>query len=381
MRLNQRFLNTHPQLSTLMKHFLLSLLIASSCLTIVRATDPLPQLPSTPAQKRIQVGVFLIQPFAFKSQEDYSGFCVDLWRKIAADMDQPFDFVPFTAPSELQKAILSNQVDVALGNISITKERLKIVDFSQPFMQGGMQVMIDEKREPGWEKLWSGLADSGHLKIFAIGIAIIVFFTIVLTIFERKWNEEFHESWADGLAESFYHVMSITMTGKSSHKPLPGPLGRILAGIWLAFGVAVVAYITSSITSVMTVNRLQGSINGPQDLPGHRVGTLAGTLAVQYCHDQNLDTTLFSNLPDMVQALVRRKIDAIVSDAMTLQWYDNSHPELPITEVGPIFMKKGYGIALPLGSTLRHEINRALLQEQESGFVDTLRKHYFGDIP
>jgi ABC-type amino acid transport substrate-binding protein len=91
--------------------------------------------------------------------------------------------------------------------------------------------------------------------------------------------------------------------------------------------------------------------------------------------------TLYSNLPDAVKALVHRDIDAIVFDAMTLQWYDNAHPELPITEVGQIFMKKGYGFPLPIGSTLRHGINRSLLKQQESGFTETLRKHYFGDIP
>ena len=240
--------------------------------------------------------------------------------------------------------------------------------------------MVDEKRENSWLKLWNGLRDSGHLKIFGIGISIILFFTVFLTIAERYWNKEFHSDWGNGLAESFYHVMSITMTGKSTHKGLPGPFGKILAGIWLAFGVGVVAYITSSVTSVMTVNRLKGMIDGPQNLPGHHVGAISGTLAQHYCEDQNLYASLYPNLPDAVTALVHHEIEAIVFDAMTLQWYDNAHPELPITEVGPIFMKKGYGFALPIKSPLRHDINRALLKEQESGFVETLRKHYFGDI-
>ena len=81
-----------------------------------------------------------------------------------------------------------------------------------------------------------------------------------------------------------------------------------------------------------------------------------------------------------MDALVGRRIDAIVLDAITLQWYDNSHPELPITEVGPIFERKSYAFALPIGSPLRHEINRSILKQNESGFLETLRKHYFGEI-
>lgn len=142
----------------------------------------------------------------------------------------------------------------------------------------------------------------------------------------------------------------------------------------------MVAYITSSVTSIMTVNSLENIIKGPQSLPGHKVGVIPGTVGAQYCSDHHLETTSFTSLPEAVTALVGRKIDAIVLDAITLQWYDNSHPELPITEVGPIFDKKSYAFALPIGSVLRQEINKSILKQNESGFLETLRKHYFGGI-
>ena len=330
--------------------------------------------------KKLRVGVYINQPFGYKGKEDYEGFCVDLWKEIAADLNQSFEYIPFPVLADLVQATSEGKVDIGLGNISITGERLKKVDFTHPYLEGGLQVMVDERRSDSWHKLWQGLRDSGHLKIFTIAIGVILVSTLLLTLGERQWNKEFHPDWPNGLAESFYHVMSITMTGKSSHKGLPGPFGKILAAIWLAFGVGVVAYITSSVTSVMTVNRLHGEINGPQDLPGHHVGAVVGTLSEQYCHDQNLNSSIYSNLPDAVNALVKKEIDAIVFDGMTLQWYDNAHPELPITEVGHFFLKKGYGFALPNGSKLRHDINRSLLKQQESGFEETLRKNYFGNI-
>ena len=74
------------------------------------------------------------------------------------------------------------------------------------------------------------------------------------------------------------------------------------------------------------------------------------------------------------------RVDAVVYDAMSLQWYDNSHPELPITEVGPVFSKKYCAYALPSGNTLRRDINLALLRRHESGYIEELRKRYFGDL-
>lgn len=341
---------------------------------------PKPQLIPAPLGKKLQVGLFINQPFANQNKEECNGFCVDLWKEMAADLGQSFEFVPYTNVTDLLNATAQNKVDLAIGNISITHDREEIVEFTQPYLQGGLQIMIDEKRESSWKRLWNGLRDSGHLMIFSIGISVILVGTVFLTLGERRWNQEFHPDWANGLSESFYHVMSITMTGKSTHRGLPGPFGKILAGIWLAFGVAVVAYITSSVTSVMTVNRLKGNINGPQDLPGHHVGSITGTLSQKYCEDQNLNTSTYSNLADAVKAMLNHEIDVIVFDAMILQWFDNAHPDLPITEVGPIFLKKYYGFALPIKSALRHDINQSLLKQQESGFTETLRKHYFGDI-
>jgi ABC-type amino acid transport substrate-binding protein len=305
---------------------------------------------------------------------------MDLWKEIAGDLGRGSEFTPYGSIPDLLEAISSGKADVGVSGIFVTEERLKLVDFSQPFLQGGLQIMVHEKRGSSFLKIWNGLRESGHLKVFGVGICVILIATLLLTFAERRWNAEFHADWANGISESFYHVMSIMMTGKSTHKGLPGPWGKVLAGIWIAFGVGVVAYITSSVTSIMTVNSLEGIIKGPQNLPGHMVGIIPGTVGAQYCLDRHLETASFNTLPEAVNALVGRRIDAIVLDAITLQWYDNSHPELPITEVGPIFERKSYAFALPIGSPLRHEINRSILKQNESGFLETLRKHYFGEI-
>jgi len=337
-----------------------------------------PTLGST--VKVLKVGVTLEDPFVMKKDGVYEGYCIDLWQALAADLALKFQYVPYDNFAELMQATEKGDVDVNADPVFITSERLKRMEFALPFLQGGMQIMIDENRTASLLKLWNGLRNSGHLKIFAIGIAVILMGTVIVTLGERRWNQEFPKDWANGLAESFYHVMSVVMTGKSNHKPLPGPLGKIMAGIWIAFGVAVVAYITSSITSVMTVNKLHSIINGPQDLPGHRVAVLRGSLAETYSRNSGLDYVNFSSLPEAVKALLAHEVDAIVHDAMALQWYDNSHPELPITEVGPIFEKKYLTFALPIGSPLRHDLSTALLKRHESGYCESLRQHYFGNI-
>ncbi len=361
-----------------MKRFLSTAFLPALILGIQSLSLQGDEAPSNNAP--IKVGVYVDEPFVTADGKAYRGFCIDLWKEVAADLGRNSQYIAFASIPELLDAVSTGKADVGVGGTFVTEKRLQTVEFSQPFLNGGLQVMIHEKRGSSLLKLWNGLKESGHLEIFAIGLAAILIASIILTMAERRWNAEFHTDWANGLAESFYHVVSIAMTGKSSHKGLPGPWGRVLAGIWIAFGVGVVAYITSTVTSIMTVNRLEGYIKGPQDLPGHRIAVIPGTVGAQYCADRRLLTSPFPTLTDATTALVNRQVDAIVHDAMTLQWYDNSHPELPITEVGSVFDKKPYAFALPIGTPLRHDINRSIVKQNESGFIETLRKQYFGDI-
>jgi ABC-type amino acid transport substrate-binding protein len=63
-----------------------------------------------------------------------------------------------------------------------------------------------------------------------------------------------------------------------------------------------------------------------------------------------------------------------------LQSYDFNHPELPITEVGPVFAPQNYGFALAIGSPLRIPLNQALLEFGESRTLAGIFHEYFGSI-
>jgi polar amino acid transport system substrate-binding protein len=69
-----------------------------------------------------------------------------------------------------------------------------------------------------------------------------------------------------------------------------------------------------------------------------------------------------------------------VLDAPMLEWYDNAHPELPITVVGPVFLAEQYGFALPTGSRLTRRISEEILRLKDNGTLDRLHAQYFGSL-
>lgn len=339
---------------------------------------PLPHSPD-PSTRDLVVGVLIEPPFVEKTAAgEYSGFAIDLWEEIARRTETRFSYKEFSAVPPLLDAVSSGEIGLAVTDLTVTRARLQKMEFCQPYFHAGLTIMINEDRKTSLLRLLRGLRDSGNLEIAGIGVAIVIVLTLVATLVLRRVDPGFSKHWHDGLAESFYHVVSVAMTGKSSYKGSVGPIGKIVAAIWIVCGVAIVAYITSAVAAEMTANKLRDEIAGPNDLPGKSVGVVTGTASCDYVNAQGWQSQGFPSLTAAVEALVARKIQAIVFDAPALLYFDHAHPELPIAEVGPVFDPLKYAFALPPGSANRVPFNVALLQLEEAGIAEKLRARYFG---
>jgi polar amino acid transport system substrate-binding protein len=332
------------------------------------------------ASTPLRVVVYVDPPFVIRAASGFGGFAIELWDKIASANGWKFQYTEVRTLPQLIDEVSQGQADVGVTDLFITSERMEKVDFSQPYFDSGLQVMVNTNRRPGLVELFRGLSKWGHLRVFAIAFGIMILATIILTIADRRLDPEFPREWTGGLAESFYHIMSTSAAGSSYHKRvIPGAIGHLLAGIFLACGVIAVAYITSSITSVMTIDKIRGHIAGSKDLAGKRVGTIVGSTGEAYCRSVGLDTRSFDDIHAAVRALMRHQVNAIVYDSPILRYYDKQHPELPLAEVGSVFESQNYGFALPHNSPLRHAIDEQLLKLSEDGYTASLNRKYFAE--
>ncbi|MGH6913548.1 MAG: transporter substrate-binding domain-containing protein, partial [Geminicoccales bacterium] len=184
--------------------------------------------------------------------------------------------------------------------------------------------------------------------------------------------------WRHGVAESFYAVMSIAVSGRAARKNLFGWLGRIWQALWLLCGVAVLAYVTSTVTSVMTTLSLTNQIHGLADLSGKTVGVFTGSVAEDFARESALRSRSFDNVDGAVQALLDGGIAAIIGDSPVLKYYAYSHPDVPVTVLNGIFEPDKYGFGLTRGSALTRPLTLEILGAHESGLVGELRTKYFG---
>lgn len=330
----------------------------------------------------VTVGVYVHPPFVMKVEDGYGGMAIDLWEWAADQLGLKSRYVEYQNVGELVTATSRGEVQVAVTNMTVTRDRAERIDLTHPWFDAGQRIMVHEDGGADFRDVLRGLSTSGHLRAYAWIAFVILLATLLVTLFDRRFDETFPRRWRDGLAESFYSVMSIATSGRAStRKNLFGWKGRIWQGLWLVCGIAVLAYVTSSVTSVMTALSLNSQINSLADLPGRVVGVQPGSISEAYARDARLNARPFQHIDEAVAALVEGDIDAIIGDAPVLEYYAHTNPREPVAVVGPIFEPDKYAFGLAHGSALTRALSVEIIGGAQSGLIEALRARYFGHDP
>src|SRR5262249_47586891 len=144
-----------------------------------------------PTPRDIKVALVAQPPFVMDNKGVMTGFSVDLWKEIANLNKWTSTYSTFPNMQAGLDAVTSGKCDVLVSDTSITSDRLKIADFSQPFFRGGLQVMITDARPHTW--LWAvkNLWELMKMPVLQIGFVVVVALTLIVMWFESKHNPTF----------------------------------------------------------------------------------------------------------------------------------------------------------------------------------------------
>ncbi len=333
------------------------------------------------AGQPVRVGLYLSPPFVMQEQSRVSGMAIELWESLARSQGIESEYRTFPTVRALIDATANGDIDVAVTNLTITQGRAQRIDFTHPWFDAGLRIMVDHGRGTGFSEVVIGLRDAGYLRAYAWLAAVVAAAAILLTLFDRRFDPNFPRRWRDGVAESFFSIMMVISGKASGRKNLFGWVGRVWQGLWLVVGIAVLAYVTSSVTSVMTTLSLTNQINSLSDLPGKSAGVFAGSVSEDFARQSGFDLVSFANVEDAVAALLDGSTDAIVGDAPVLEYYAHTHPEKGVEVIGGIFEPDKYGFGLTLNSPLTKRLTVELLGAHERDLVEELHAKYFGESP
>jgi len=148
--------------------------------------------------------------------------------------------------------------------------------------------------------------------------------------------------------------------------------------LWAFVSIIFVAYYTATLTANLTVEKFDSQIGSPTDLVGRSVCAKANTTSSSYLDTIGVRFTGVPQLEDCSAGLLNGNYEAVVGDAPVLQYYV-ANAGAGVAEIAsPVFQKEDYGIAFPLGSDLRKQVDDALLSIRENGDYELIKRTWLG---
>lgn len=313
------------------------------------------------AAEEVVVGIRVVPPFVIDLGDGaYAGLTVDLWEHLASELGIEYRFEERDIDGLLE-GLESGGLFASAAALTITSDREARVDFTHPFLVTGLGIAVADQGRGLGQAMLVFLSRDFLWVVLLLGL-LLLFWGALVWAFERKKNhEEFGGSPAKGIGSGFWWA-AVTMTTVGYGDKAPKTVGgRAVGFAWMFVAIIVISFFTAAIASSLTVNRLDGRVQGAQDLPFARVGGLEGAASMTYLADEGIRAAGYPTIAEGLEAVANNEIDAFVHDAPILRYTTQETFRGDVRVLPDVFQEQYYGIALPLDSQHRNVLNQALL--------------------
>lgn len=303
-------------------------------------------------------------PFAMKGEDGkWHGIAIDLWRNIAAERGYSYRFAD-TDLAGMIDGVADGRYDASVGALTITADREKKVDFTQPFFTTGFGIAV-RKSPTAWLSLLQNFFTWDFFKAVLALSALLLLVGFLFWLTERKRNPDEFADDVKGIGSGFwFSAVTMTTVGYGDKAPRTAA-GKAIALVWMFAAIIIISTFTGMIASSLTAGRLEGTISGPDDLANAAVGSISHTATAEWLASEQIGFTNFPSVEAGLAALRDGKIDAFVYDEPLLRYLIRNSYASKLRLVPGRFGRQDYGIALPQGSALREPIDISLLHRIE----------------
>ncbi|XP_078167549.1 glutamate receptor 3.5-like isoform X1 [Carex rostrata] len=322
-----------------------------------------------------------------KSNSNASGFCIDVFNAAIKLLPYPVpcSFVLIGSGTDnpnydhIINMVAHNELDAAVGDIAIVKNRTRIVDFTQPYAEAGLVIVAPVKHDSSGA--WAFLKPF-TLPMWCVIVVFFLFFGVVIWILERRTNKDFHGPPQEQVSTIFWFSFS---TMFFAHKEdIESGLGRFVLIVWLFVVLIVTSSYTASLTSILTVQQLSFGIKGldsliaSRDPIGYQVGKFTKNYLIEELNIPESRLVPLTTIEEYADALTRGPqgggVAAIVDESPYIKIFLKSYCNFRI--VGQEFTREGWGFAFQRDSPLAVDLSTAILTLSESGELQRIHDQW-----
>ncbi|XP_006657254.1 glutamate receptor 3.5 [Oryza brachyantha] len=320
--------------------------------------------------------------------DNVTGYCIDIFNAAIKLLPYPVpcQFIMIGDGSknpnydDIINMVATNSLDAAVGDFAIVRNRTKIAEFTQPYIESGLVIVAPTKDANS--SAWAFLKPF-TLEMWCVTGALFIFVGIVVWILEHRTNEEFRGSPRRQVITIFWFSFSTMFFAHRQNTV--SALGRFVLIIWLFVVLIINSSYTASLTSILTVQQLATGITGIDSLIssalpiGYQAGKFTKNYLIEELNVPESRLVPLSTIDEYADALNRGPkyggVAAIVDEIPYIEIFLSYHCNFRI--VGQEFTKEGWGFAFQRDSPLAADMSTAILQLSESGQLQRIHDEWF----
>ncbi|XP_059063925.1 glutamate receptor 3.2 isoform X1 [Cryptomeria japonica] len=317
----------------------------------------------------------------------FEGFCIDVFKRAVEKLHCRFDYEfrvsektdKYPDYDDLVDQVANKTFDAVVADITILSDRSEKVDFTQPYTDTGLVIMVPIKNTKS--SAWAFMKPF-TLSMWLTALAFILLTAFLILLFERHENDAFTGETARQLEISLWFSFA-TIVFVQGEKIMTS-LGKVILMVWLFVVLILNSSYTASLASYVTVQQLSPTIRDTQSLRASNtsIGHMDGSFVEKYLIDElRIDKNrlrAFTKATDYVESLRNGSIGAVVDETPYINMLVSENcGEFEI--VSRPFYRGGFGFVFAKGSPVVPEMTSAVLNiTQDKTELDSIRSGYFG---
>ncbi|XP_054163357.1 glutamate receptor 1-like [Oppia nitens] len=320
--------------------------------------------------------------------------------------------------------LIRHEVHMAIAPLTITHQRMSVVDFSHPFMTSGISMMFKKPNitpqdmfpfvRPLSKEVWA-----------AVALAVVIVSFIFYIVSKLSYDYDIHDNSTDNntttvsLCSSLSYSIGVLVYQVSGVYP-HSISSRIVSVVWWLFVFTIVSTYLANLTSNSVLNKMKFTlyhisgkyesisdgflyydqmpvpIASVDDLADQNVidfGFLRNSATESYFKksklsiiwkmwkkvDEKSDQLLVNSYREGIQRVRDSDGQYVFLLESPVNDYINDRQPCNTYRVGKDINIVEYGVALPKGSPIRDKINEAIIQLKENGDLKKLQNHWWRD--
>ncbi|XP_039690815.1 glutamate receptor 2.5 isoform X3 [Medicago truncatula] len=238
-----------------------------------------------------------------------TGFSIGVFKVVVERLpyDLQYKFIPFNGSyDEMVYQVYNKTLDAAVGDTAIVEYRYHLVDFSQPYVESGLQMVVTE--QPAKSKETWMFLDAFTKEMWLMIAATHIFVGVVIWLIEREANPDLR-----GFGSMLWFL--VTVLFYAHREPIRKPLAQVVLTPWLFAIFIVTNSFTASLTSI-TISQVKPSVLDIQTLKERNspVGCNGNSFIVKYLIDvlkfKPENIRKINSMSDYAAAFEKKEIEA-----------------------------------------------------------------------